>query len=74
MFIILLLNSGILLGGDIFVAVEFPWHIYFELGDSLELQGLLEAIVLGVLVHVLLVGVAVVLQESLRSYHVHCTC
>ena len=39
MFIILLLYCRILLGGDIFVPVEFPWHIYFELGDALELKG-----------------------------------
>ena len=74
MFIILLLNSSIFLGGDIFVPVEFAWHIYFELGHSLELQGRLQTIVLRVLVHVLLVGVPVVLEEGLRSYYVHCTC
>ena len=74
MFIILLLNSSILLGGDIFISIEFPRYIYFELWNSLDLHGLLEAIVLWVLVHMLLVGVAAVLEKSLRSYHVHSTC
>ena len=74
MFIILLLNSSILLGGDIFISIEFPRYIYFELWNSLDLHGLLEAVVLGVLVHMLLMGVAAVLKKSLRSYHVHSTC